>query len=312
MSALEQGKGYSVEVKNLTVKFGSFTAVDSISFFVNPGEIFGFLGANGAGKTTTIRVLCGLLEPTSGEVRVAGLDPKQGLSPIKAKVGYMSQKFTLYPDMSVDENLEFAAGLHKTPKDIFLKRKKEGLEIIGFRPQGNQLVRELSGGTKQEVSLVAALLHDPEILFLDEPTAGVSPVSRSRFWSIIQDLSRRGKTVFVTTHYMDEAENCGRIALMRDGKIVALDSPASLKKNTFPERLFELTPRNKVHTEWLETLRQNGSVLSVKPYGMRYHAIVSDEKKWSAASARMTGDFEAKPIQPSLEDVFIRVVEGSK
>ncbi len=175
MSALEQGKGYSVEVKNLTVKFGSFTAVDSISFFVHPGEIFGFLGANGAGKTTTIRVLCGLLEPSSGDVRVAGLDPRQGLSPIKAKVGYMSQKFTLYPDMSVDENLEFAAALHKTPKDVFLKRKKEGLEIIGFRPEGRQLVRELSGGTKQEVSLVASLFTTRRSCSWTSPRRGFRP-----------------------------------------------------------------------------------------------------------------------------------------
>ena len=234
---------YSVEVKNLTVKFGAFTAVDHISFHVHPGEIFGFLGANGAGKTTTIRVLCGLLEPTSGDVRVAGLDPKKGLEAVKARVGYMSQKFTLYPDMTVDENLEFAAALHKIPPEIHKRRRKEGLEIIAFKAKTSQLVRELSGGTKQEVSLVAALLHDPEILFLDEPTAGVSPVSRSRFWSIIRGLSQRGKTVFVTTHYMDEAENCGRIALMRDGQIVALDNPANLKKNTFPEPLFELTPQ---------------------------------------------------------------------
>lgn len=307
---------YSVEAKNLTVKFGSFTAVDHISFRVSPGEIFGFLGANGAGKTTTIRVLCGLLEPTSGEVRVAGLNPKDGLGAVKARVGYMSQKFTLYPDMTVDENLEFAAALHKTPPEIHLRRRMEGLEIIAFKAKTSQMVRELSGGTKQEVSLVAALLHDPEILFLDEPTAGVSPVSRSRFWSIIRGLSLRGKTVFVTTHYMDEAENCGRIALMRDGRIVALDNPANLKKKTFPEPLFELTPRGGggpgKKADWLDALRKDKSVLSVKPYGMRYHAIVSNPRGWKALSRRMAGDFKARPIQPSLEDVFIRVVEGAK
>ncbi len=286
--------------------------MDGISFNVSKGEIFGFLGANGAGKTTTIRVLCGLLEPTSGEVRVAGLNPKKGLEAVKARVGYMSQKFTLYSDMTVDENLEFAAALHKIPREIQRRRRKEGLEIIAFKAKTSQMVSELSGGTKQEVSLVSALLHDPEILFLDEPTAGVSPVSRSRFWSIIRGLSDRGKTVFVTTHYMDEAENCGRIALMRDGRIVALDNPANLKKNTFPEPLYELTPKPGKGTDWLKTLRKNKAVLSVKPYGMRYHAIISNRGAWKTLSRRMSGLFQTKAIQPSLEDVFIRVVEGVK
>jgi ABC-2 type transport system ATP-binding protein len=303
---------FSVEAKNLTVKFGSFTAVDHISFHIHPGEIFGFLGANGAGKTTTIRVLCGLLAPTSGEVRVAGLDPKKGLSAIKAKVGYMSQRFTLYPDLTVDENLEFAAALHKIPKEEHERRRKEGLEIIAFKPKGNRLVRELSGGTRQEVALVAALLHDPEILFLDEPTAGVSPVSRSRFWSIIRGLSQRGKTVFVTTHYMDEAENCGRIALMRDGRIVALDSPADLKKKTFHEPLVELTPKAGAVEGWLKALKKYSAVRSVKPYGMRYHAVVSSLAAWKGITRSMAGAFKDKPIKPSLEDVFIRVVEGNK
>ena len=312
MNQNDKVQNTSVWVKNLTVKFGSFTAVDHISFHVDPGEIFGFLGANGAGKTTTIRVLCGLLEQTSGEVRVAGLDPKKGLEAVKARVGYMSQKFTLYPDLTVDENLEFAAALHKIPPEDHKRRRAEGLEIIAFKAKTKQLVSELSGGTKQEVALVAALLHDPEILFLDEPTAGVSPVSRSRFWSIIRGLSNRGKTVFVTTHYMDEAENCGRIALMRDGRIVALDNPANLKKNTFPEPLYELTPRPGVKPDWLKNLRKDKAVLSVKPYGMRYHAIVSNARRWRELSRRMAGDFKARPIQPSLEDVFIRVVEGAK
>ncbi len=302
----------SVEVKNLTVKFGDFMAVNDISFTVEKGEIFGFLGANGAGKTTTIRVLCGLLTPTSGEVRVAGLNPAEGLEAVKAKVGYMSQKFTLYTDMTVDENLEFAANLHKIPRAVQHRRRKEGLEIIAFKEKTSRLVRELSGGTKQEVSLVAALLHDPEILFLDEPTAGVSPVSRSRFWSIIRGLSDKGKTVFVTTHYMDEAENCGRIALMRDGKIVALDSPANLKKSTFPEPLVELTPKKGHRGHWAQELRKSGAVASLKPYGMRYHAIVKDGAAWKRTARRMAADFEAKAIKPSLEDVFIRVVEEAK
>ncbi len=312
MKRKTNGAKYSVEVRDLTVKFGDFTAVDHVSFHVHPGEIFGFLGANGAGKTTTIRVLCGLLTPTSGQVRVAGLDPSQGLEAVKAKVGYMSQKFTLYTDMTVDENLDFAAALHKIPREVARRRRKEGLEIIAFKAKTSQLVSELSGGTKQEVSLVAALLHDPEVLFLDEPTAGVSPVSRSRFWSIIRGLSDRGKTVFVTTHYMDEAEYCGRIALMRDGKIVGLDSPSALKKSLFPEPLVELTARKGHGAHWIQQLRKSGAVLSMKPYGMRYHAIVADKVSWKRVARRMAGDFAARPIKPSLEDVFIRAVEGVK
>lgn len=300
----------SVEVKNLSVKFGDFTAVDDISFSVGKGEIFGFLGANGAGKTTTIRVLCGLLTPTSGQVRVVGLDPMKGLEAVKAKVGYMSQKFTLYTDMTVGENLDFAAALHKIHKTTYENRRRELLHFIKFREKTNRLVSELSGGTKQEVSLVAALLHDPDIVFLDEPTAGVSPASRARFWSIIRGLSQRGKTVFVTTHYMDEAEYCGRIALMRDGKIVALDSPAALKKSTFPEPLYELTARKERDHHWLRQVRRSGAVASLKPYGMRYHAIVSDRGAWLRLARRMSRDFTAKRIKPSLEDVFLRVVEG--
>ena len=303
---------FSVEVKDLTVKFGDFTAVDHISFHVKPGEIFGFLGANGAGKTTTIRVLCGLLTPTSGEVRVAGLNPAHGLEAVKEKVGYMSQKFTLYTDMTVEENLEFAGNLHKIPKPVQRRRIKDGLEFIAFKEKTTRLVSELSGGTKQEVSLVAALLHDPEVLFLDEPTAGVSPVSRSRFWSIIRGLSDRGKTVFVTTHYMDEAEYCGRIALMRDGKIVALDSPANLKRHLFPEPLYELSARKGRDTHWVQQLKKSGAVASLKPYGMRYHAIISDRGSWLRLARRMSGDFTAKRIKPSLEDVFLRAVEGNK
>jgi len=299
----------SVEVKNLTVKFGPFTAVDDISFTVGKGEIFGFLGANGAGKTTTIRVLCGLLIPTTGEVHVAGLDLVKGLEPVKTRVGYMSQKFTLYQDMTVSENLDFTAALHKIPASVYSPRRKELLDFIGFREDTDRLVRELSGGTKQEVSLVAALLHDPDIVFLDEPTAGVSPAARVRFWSLIGRLSKAGKTVFVTTHYMDEAEQCGRIALMREGRIIALDSPALLKKQAFPEPLFELTPLAPARN-WLADLKNEASVLDVNPYGMRYHVVVKDAESFRRTAGRRTGEFESRPIDPSLEDVFIQLVEG--
>lgn len=226
----------SVDVKNLVIRFGDFNAVDDITFSVNRGEIFGFLGANGAGKTTTIRALCGLLVPTGGRVSVAGRGFDDGVAAIKEKVGYMSQKFTLYNDMTVQENLNFTAALRKIPDDTRDKRVKELLEMVGFHESVRTLVRDLPGGVKQHLALVGAILHDPDIIFLDEPTAGVAPAARARFWALIRALAQKGKTIFVTTHYMDEAEHCERLALMRAGRIIALDTPKALKEKTFPGR----------------------------------------------------------------------------
>ncbi|WP_413570593.1 ABC transporter ATP-binding protein [Bdellovibrio sp. HCB117] len=226
----------AVEVEGLSVKFGDYYAVNDISFKVSKGEIFGFLGANGAGKTTTIRVLCGLLLPTHGKTWVCGLDVLKDSFQVKQKVGYMSQKFTLYDDLSVAENLAFTASLRKIPDLNFQQQKEKLLSFIKFKESEKSLVRDLPGGVKQQVSLVASLLHDPELVFLDEPTAGVSPAYRQRFWALIRELAKEGKTVFVTTHYMDEAEQCERIALMRSGELIALDSPSGLKHNSFPDK----------------------------------------------------------------------------
>ena len=224
--------------KNLT-RTEIFAPVNGVvsKLSVEKGEIFGFLGANGAGKTTAIRVMCGLLLPTSGEVRIAGMDFSNGKDDIKRKVGYMSQKFTLYDDMTVLENLDFKTSMRKIPVSLAKERQERVFDFIGFKTGRNTMVRDLPTGIKQQVSLAATLLHDPEILFLDEPTSGVSPAVRSRFWALIRTLAAGGKTVFVTTHYMDEAEECGRIALMRAGKLIALDSPRDLEQNTFPSGL---------------------------------------------------------------------------
>jgi len=227
----------TVELNKLTVKFGDFTAVNELTLSVEKGEIFGFLGANGAGKTTAIRVMCGLLLPTSGDVRIAGLDFSHGKNAIKQKVGYMSQKFTLYDDLTVIENLNFKAAIRKIPESVSEKRIEDIFEFIGYDSGRSTMVRDLPAGVKQQVSLAATLLHDPEIVFLDEPTSGVSPAVRARFWSLIRRLAKEGKTVFVTTHYMDEAEECGRIALMRTGKLIALGSPCDLEKKTYPDGL---------------------------------------------------------------------------
>jgi len=300
-----------IEVRHLSVRFGDFTAVRDISFTVAAGEVFGFLGANGAGKTTTIRVLCGLLPPSDGQVAIDGYGYEQGVDRIKARVGYMSQKFTLYDDLTVEENLDFVASLRKLPRERYRARRDELLGFIAFRRPLNTLVRDLPGGIKQQVSLAAAVLHDPEIVFLDEPTAGVTPAARQRFWALIRQLAEAGKTVFVTTHYMDEAEQCGRVALMRAGEIIALDSPAALKQATFPHGVFELTPRQSLTDTQLAHLRELHGI-GIQPYGRRYHALVRDPQAWQAAKARIESDFTVRTVSPSLEDVFIERVEGEQ
>ncbi|HXT00060.1 MAG TPA: ABC transporter ATP-binding protein [Elusimicrobiota bacterium] len=301
---------WAVEAEGLTVRFGEFTAVDDVSFRVPPGEIFGFLGANGAGKTTTIRVLCGLLLPSSGRARVAGLDVASGLREVKHKVGYMSQRFTLYDDLTVEENLAFAAALRKMPAEDLARRTKELFEVIGFDRPTDQLVRDLPGGFKQELSLAVAMLHGPEIVFLDEPTAGVAPGSRARFWALIRRIAATGKTVFVTTHYMDEAEQCGRIALMRTGKLIALDSPAGLKRSAFPEPLYELQAGADAPADWTQRLKSDPSVIDASPYGLRWHAGARDEAGFRGLLERLGPSVRSRRIQPTLEDVFVRLVEG--
>jgi len=299
-----------VEVSHLTVKFGEFSAVDDVSFTVNSGEIFGFLGANGAGKTTTIRVLCGLLNPTSGVVKVAGIDFGHGEQLIKSKVGYMSQKFTLYNDLTVEENLDFTAALRKLDPATYRKQRDELLKLISFDRPLSSKVAELSGGVKQQVSLAASLLHDPDIVFLDEPTAGVTPASRSRFWALIRKIAGRGKTVFVTTHYMDEAEQCGRIALMRTGKLIALDTPAGLKKTAFPKPMLEFEPLGEIRFEEISRLKQHPAFTFFEPYGLRFHASIRSEEDWEKYRPEFEKSFKIRKIDPTLEDVFIQAVEG--
>jgi ABC-2 type transport system ATP-binding protein len=301
-----------LEVKNLSIKFGDFTAVDDISFCVSRGEIFGFLGANGAGKTTTIRMLCGLLVPTSGSAVVGGLGFGDGGNGIKKIVGYMSQKFTLYNDLTVGENLDFAAGLRKLEPAYAKKRRKELFELIGFNKPLSAKVAALPGGLKQELALAASMLHDPEIIFLDEPTSGVSPASRARFWALIRRITGLGKTVIVTTHYMDEAEQCGRIALMRTGKLIALGSPEDLKASAFPGPMAELDFKGADPAAFLAGLRKAAALLELSPHGMRWHAAFSDRAAMDVALSGLPGGAHSAVIKPALEDVFIRLVEGKE
>ncbi|MGA2586275.1 MAG: ABC transporter ATP-binding protein [Candidatus Aminicenantales bacterium] len=219
----------SIDVRDLTKRFGSFTAVDRVSFDVQRGEIFGFLGPNGAGKSTTIRMLCGILQPTSGQGTVGGFSISAQPEEIKKIIGYMSQKFTLYGDLTVSENINFHGGIHRLAPSLLKERKAWVLSMAGLEGRENALTRDLSGGWKQRLALGCAILHKPEILFLDEPTASVDPASRRDFWRLIYELSVQGTTTFVTSHYMDEVERCHRIAIIYNGKIIAIGPPRDLK-----------------------------------------------------------------------------------
>lgn len=219
-----------ISVNNLTKKFGSFTAVDHISFEVERGEIFGFLGANGAGKTTAMKMLCGLLSPTSGDARVAGFNVGKENDKIKAHIGYMSQRFSLYDDLKVSDNIEFYGGVYGLTRIEIKEKSHLLLERLGLLEQESDVVRSLPLGWKQKLAFSVAMLHDPKIIFLDEPTGGVDPIMRRQFWDMIYEAADRGVTIFVTTHYMDEAEYCDRVSIMVDGVIAALDTPKELKR----------------------------------------------------------------------------------
>lgn len=229
-----------IEVKQLTKRFGDFTAVDRISFEVEAGEIFGFLGANGAGKTTAMRMLCGLSIPTSGEASVVGFNVYRETESIKRNIGYMSQKFSLYGDLKVWENIRLFGGIYGLPRRRLFQKTEELLDILGLERERNTLVDALPLGWKQKLAFSVAIIHDPKIVFLDEPTGGVDPVTRRQFWELIYAAAARGITIFVTTHYMDEAEYCDRVSIMVDGRIEALDSPATLKQR------FQVTNMNQV------------------------------------------------------------------
>lgn len=229
-----------ISVTNLVKKFGSFVANDNLTFEVFEGEIFGFLGANGAGKTTAIRILSGLSEPTSGKVMVAGFDAKKEPELIKKNIGYMCQKFSLYEDLTVKENIKLYGGIYGMPKRLILERTESLLASLHFEEYGDRLISSLPLGLKQKLAFSVAVLHEPKIVFLDEPTGGVDPITRRQFWELIYETAARGITVFVTTHYMDEAEYCDRISIMSEGRIVALDTPAELKRQYGSETVDEV------------------------------------------------------------------------
>ncbi|HET9948253.1 MAG TPA: ABC transporter ATP-binding protein [Longimicrobiales bacterium] len=301
-----------VVVRDLTRRFGDFTAVDRVSFEVRTGEIFGFLGPNGAGKTTTIKMLTGLLAPTSGEGRVAGLDVRTERAEIRRHIGYMSQRFTLYGDLTVAENIELFAGLYGVSGERLEERRAWILEMADLRDADERLTDRLPLGWKQRLALGCALVHEPRILFLDEPTSGVDPVARRRFWDLIHDLAGRGTTVFVSTHYMEEAEYCHRLALMNRGRLIALDTPRRLR-----ERVVEpiLEVRTDDAPRAVRALTGAPGVLEVAMFGRRLHVTITDRARGAAgvedalrAAGRRVDAVE--PVPPSLEDVFVSLVRA--
>ena len=300
-----------IQVQHLVIAFGDFKAVNDISFEVARGEIFGFLGANGAGKTTTIRTLCGILNPTSGKVLVNGTDVAANISVLKPHIGYMSQKFTLYPDLTVRENMDIAGSLYELSASRIKKRTEELFDFIGLTNIPKGPVRNLSGGTKQMIALAASILHDPELIFLDEPTAGTSPQTRQAFWTLIRQLSTQGKTIFVTTHYMDEAEYCHRIVLMERGRILATDTPANLKKMYFPTRPVELSFKRNTQQDILKQIRHL-SFGEVSVFGTKLRIDVSDLPAFNTFCQNHVDDFTHYEVEPTLDDVFLKAIVGAK
>lgn len=311
MSFAEADK--AVAVKDLERRFGAFVAVNRVSFEVAKGEIFGFLGPNGAGKSTTIRMLCGILAPSGGAGTVAGFDIRTQSEEIKNHIGYMSQKFSLYEDLTVEENIDFYSGIYRIAAEKKRQRKEWVLEMAGLRDHRHERTGILSGGWKQRLALGCAILHEPPIIFLDEPTSGVDPISRRQFWNLIYELSGRGVTVFVTTHYMDEAEYCDRIALIYHGDLIADGTPETLKTRFMQEDVLEVVCERP--QDAMEEVRQLDGVKEVALFGRSLHVVaVNGDAAARAVGARLrqlgVGTERIEKIVPSMEDVFVSLIEA--
>lgn len=312
MNQENQRSEIAVSVQDLEKRFGPFIAVNRISFEVKKGEIFGFLGPNGAGKSTTIRMLCGLLTPTSGSGTVGGFNIMKDQELIKQNIGYMSQKFSLYDDLTVEENIEFYSGIYKLPKSERAERMEEVIKQAGIEDFRKNLTRALSGGWKQRLALGCAILHKPKMIFLDEPTSGVDPITRANFWSIIKEMAGRGVTVFVTTHYMDEAENCNRMTLIYKGTIIAIGTPEEMKTEIMKDEILEVKVSGA--EEWTDKLAALPGVKDAALFSSNIHTVVESAKAGSAsieAAFKKAGvkDYSVKKVKPSLEDVFVSSIE---
>jgi ABC-2 type transport system ATP-binding protein len=296
-----------IRVQGLTKKFGDFVAVNNVSFDVQPGEVVGYLGPNGSGKTTTIRMLCGLMHPTAGTVEVLGYDVVKNPEPVKRQIGYMSQKFALYDDLTVLENLEFYSGVYEVPLEIEKQRLAEILQMAGLVGREDTRTSDLSGGWRQRLALGCALLHSPQLIFLDEPTSGVDPVARREFWDLIYQLAAGGVTIFITTHYMDEAEHCRRVGFMSSGNLLAFDTPRALKERYLHGTTWELDVYPLL--EAVEYLSAQPGVAQARLQGDRVMVIVEADQ-WSSemlctrlVEQNITVNRIDK-VEPSLEDVF--------
>ena len=303
----------AVIVRNLEKRFGRFVAVNRISFEVRRGEVFGFLGPNGAGKSTTIRMLCGILSPSGGQGTVGGFDIHSQAEMIKANIGYMSQRFSLYEDLTVEENIDFYAGIYRVPAAKKKERKEWAIEMAGLREHRGSRTGILSGGWKQRLALGCAILHEPPILFLDEPTSGVDPISRRQFWSLIYDLSGRGVTIFVTTHYMDEAEYCDRIGLIYRGELIAIGTPEQLKTELMREEVLEVLCERP--QDAMAEIEKLPGVQEVALFGKGLHVVTADAEAAAVAVRDLCVRRGHRPtrvekIVPSLEDVFVSLIEA--
>jgi ABC-2 type transport system ATP-binding protein len=297
----------AIETHNLTKRFGDFVAVDRVSFQVQAGEVVGYLGPNGSGKTTTIRMLLGLLQPSDGAATVLGLDCRTQAESIRPRVGYMSQKFALYEELTMRENLEFYAGVYGIAGRERTARVREVIDVLGLGGREEDRAGELSGGWRQRLALGCALAHRPQLLFLDEPTSGVDPSARRAFWDLIYDLASRGTTVFVTTHYMDEAEHCGRVGIMFRGQLLAMDTPGGLKATALPGAAWDVIAAPLL--EALAALHQVPGVVQASLAGDRLRAITANGHTTGSISSALAGLGFAGAIveraEATLEDVFI-------
>ncbi|MDL1892517.1 ABC transporter ATP-binding protein [Sphingobacteriales bacterium CHB3] len=305
-----------IEVTNLTKRFGKFTAVDDVSFSVKQGKIFGFLGANGAGKSTTIRMLIGLLQPTAGTATVGGYDIIKQTDLVKLNIGYMSQRFSLYDDLTVEQNIRFYGGVYGLKNSRLNERMQWVLRMADLKGREDSLTKNLSGGWKQRLALGCAILHEPRIVFLDEPTGGVDPISRRNFWELINQLSAQGVTVLVTTHFLDEAEYCNDIILINAGKLIASGSPVELKTDYITNPILEVSGLEHHVVEALETIRDQRWALETSVFGTSLHVMVEEEKEGKqliqhSLTEKQITSFTIHRITPSLEDVFLYLLDRS-
>ncbi len=313
MNPGNKNNGVAVMVKGLEKRFGDFVAVNHIDFEVRQGEIFGFLGPNGAGKSTTIRMLCGIYTPTSGSGSVGGFDIIREQYRIKEHIGYMSQKFSLYDDLTVEENIDFYSRIYNIPEKERLKRRDETIELAGIEGFRTSLTSTLSGGWKQRLALGCAIIHQPNIIFLDEPTSGVDPITRANFWDIIKGMASKGKTIFVTTHYMDEAENCDRLVMIYHGTMIAMGSPEEMKIGIMKHEILEVSmPQAEM---WIDEISGLESVKETALFGVNIHAVVFDAQKAAldikkVLDSRGASGYSINKIKASLEDVFVSLIEN--